>query len=106
LIPDPSPPFEFEPSGAIRDRIAHLLTEADKRGVLAEAAAAFHQIVRWLIRRPRKWGDPIRNLRHAQVTVYRGIHWDLACQYGVHDRVPIVFLSDIRPLPDNPLYGL
>ncbi len=106
MIPDPSPPFEFEPSGAIRDRIALLLTEAAKRGVLDEAAAALHEIVRRLVSSPRDWGDPFRNLRHSKITMFHGFHWDLRCRYGVHDRVPIVFLSRITPLPKNPLFGL
>jgi hypothetical protein len=105
VIPDPSPPFEFEPSGAIRERIERLLVAADAQGVLAEAGEALVQIVRRLVHRPRRWGDPIRNLAHAHLTQYRGVHWNLACYYAVHNRVPIVFLTDITPLEESPLFG-
>ena len=105
MIPDPSPPFEFEPSGAIRERFEQLLVAAEARGVLAEAGEAPAEIVRRLVRRPRRWGDPIRHPAHAQLTQYRGVHWNLACYYAVHDRVPIVFLTDITPLEESPLFG-
>jgi len=47
----------------------------------------------------------MRRYRHAQLTEYRGLHWILLCRYAVHDRVPIVFLTDITPLEENPLFG-
>jgi hypothetical protein len=106
VIPDPSPPFEFELSGAMRERLEHLLAGAAERGVLQDAATALAEILRRLANTPRKWGDPIQNLRHANLTVYRGMHWELRCQYAVHNRVPIVFLTEILPLERNPLFGL
>jgi hypothetical protein len=106
MIPDPSPPFEFEPSRAILDRIEALLSAAQVRGVFSEAADAISEITRLLVGEPREWGDPIRKWPHAHLTEYRGIYWNLRCRYGVHDRVPIVFLTEIVPLERCPLFGV
>jgi hypothetical protein len=105
MIPDLSPPFEFQPSRAITDRIRELLTAAQRQGLLAEAADAIAEIGRRLVNEPRKWGDPVRQHVKAKLTEYRGLHWNLVCVYGVHDRVPIVFLTSIEPLEESPLFG-
>jgi hypothetical protein len=105
VIPDPSPPFEFQPSEYIKERFRALLEVAAHRGVLSEAASALTEVTRLLIQSPRDWGDPIRHYRGAHLTEYRGLHWNLRCRYAVHDRVPIVFLTDVTPLEENPLFG-
>ena len=64
------------------------------------------QILEFLTIGPREWGDPVRHYAHLKMTEYRGQHWQLRCRYSVHDRVPIVFLTEITPLPDSPLFGL
>jgi hypothetical protein len=66
---------------------------------------ALTEITRRLVNEPRKWGDPIRHRSNAKLTEYRGLHWNLVCLYGVRDRVPIVFLTEIIPLEDSPLFG-
>lgn len=106
MIPDPSPPFEFQPSQAILERIQQLLIAARAQGLFAPAAAAIKEISWRLVHEPRKWGDPVRHRADAKLTEYRGLHWNLACHYGVHDRVPIVFLTDITPLEESPLFGV
>lgn len=44
MIPDPSPPFEFEPSGLIRERIRTLIERATALGLRAEAMRAFLRV--------------------------------------------------------------
>jgi hypothetical protein len=105
MIPDPSPPFEFEPSREIREPVRTLVDRATEQGLRDEAIEAFARIYYLLTMKPRKWGDPVRRYRNAQLTEYRGFHWDLMCRYAVHDRVPIVFLIEITPLEESPLYG-
>ncbi len=105
MIPDPSPPFEFEPSQEIRERVRALVDRASEQGLRDEAIVAFAEIHRFLTMKPRKWGDPVRYLRNAKLTEFRGIHWNLLCRYAVHDRVPIVFLIEITPLEESPLFG-
>jgi len=105
MIPDPSPPYEFEPSEAMRERIRNLIDRAGKLGHRAAAIQAFAKIFDYLTRAPRDWGDPIRKYKKMKLTEYHGRHWNLRCVYSVHDRVPIVFLTKVIPLPGNPLFG-
>jgi hypothetical protein len=106
MIPDPSPPFEFDPSQLIRERIDELVDAATTIGRRTEAILAFAEIFRLLTIEPRDWGDPIRNHHGMKLTEYHGHHWNLRCKYAVHDRVPIVFLLEITVLESNPLFGL
>lgn len=105
MIPDPAPPFEFEPSGAIKERLRRLLERAEALGVRPAVATAIREIVDLLRSQPREWGDPLRHFRNAQTTQFAGHHRKFRCVYSVHDRVPIVFLTGIYPMPGNPLYG-
>jgi hypothetical protein len=105
VIPDPSPPFELGASGAIRERMQRMVGRAAALGVQSAVAQAFGEILERLVSRPREWGDPLRHFRNAQTTQYAGHHRKFRCVYSVHDRVPIVFLTDIYPMPGNPLYG-
>jgi hypothetical protein len=106
MIPDPSPPFEFEPPQAIRERIDSLVGLAATVGQRREAILAFAAIFRFLTIEPRSRGDPVRNYPDAKLTEYIGYHWHLRCRYAVHDRVPIVFLSEVTVLEGNPLFGI
>ena len=83
-----------------------LLTLAADCGVFDEALQAITEIIRRLVHEPRKWGDPVRIHKRAQLMEYRGLHWNLRCKYAVHERIPIVFLTEIVVLKGNPLFGL
>ncbi len=105
MIPDPSPPFEFEPSGAMKDRIRRMIDRAIVLGVRDQIVRALQEIVQFVTQSPRSWGDPVRNFRHAELTQFRAIHRKFRCVYSVHNRVPIVFLNELTPLKGNPLFG-
>jgi hypothetical protein len=90
----------------IRQRIRTLIDAATARGLRADAVRAFTRIFDYLTLAPRDWGDPVRQYRGLQLTEYRGQHWRLRCRYSVHDRVPIVFLTQIVPIKGSPLFGL
>ncbi len=106
MIPDPSPPFEFELSAVMRERIRDLLELARDRHCENEASRAIiiMHILRLLKMEPRVWGDPICNYRQLKLTQYHGRLWNLRCVYAVHDRIPIVFLTEIVPQVGCPLY--
>jgi hypothetical protein len=89
----------------MKERMRRLLDRADARGVRPAIATALREIVDLLVNKPREWGDPLRHFRHAQTTQYAGHHRRFRCIYSVHNRVPIVFLTGIHPMPGNPLYG-
>lgn len=105
MIPDPAPPFEFEPSAAMKERMRRMVERAAELGARDQVVRALTEVVRRLIQTPRSWGDPVRNYRHAQLTEYRAQYDQLRCIYAVHDRVPIVFLSALTPLEGHPLFG-
>ena len=105
MIPDPAPPFEFDTSGLIRERIRRMLHRAADMGVAPEVERTIAEILTLLIQKPREWGDPLRDYRHARFTEYRGQHRHLQCTYVVHQRIPTVVLTHIVTLEGNPLHG-
>lgn len=105
MIPDPAPPYELDASGVVRDRIRRMLTRATDLGARPEVERAIAEIINLLIQRPRDWGDPVREYRHAQFTEYTGRHLNFLCTYVVHTRIPMVVLTQITPLEGNPLFG-
>ncbi len=105
MIPDPAPPFEFDASGALRERIQRMLDLASALEVRPEIERSIAEIVDKLIHDPRGWGDPIRNFRHAHLIEYHGRHRGFFAAYSVHERIPMVFLLQLLPLPGNPLFG-
>jgi hypothetical protein len=105
VIPDPAPPFELDTSGVIRERIRRMLNRATALGIAPEVERTIAEIVNLLIQKPREWGDPLRDYRHAKFTEYRGRHRHFQCIYVVHQRIPSVILTQIITLPGNPLHG-
>ncbi|MBO0698595.1 MAG: hypothetical protein J2P46_09385 [Zavarzinella sp.] len=82
-----------------------MVERATQLGARDEIVRALTEITAFLVQSPRSWGDPIRNFRHARTVQYRGQHKDFRCTYSVHDRIPIVFMTELTPLEGNPLYG-
>jgi hypothetical protein len=82
-----------------------MLDRAGEIGRRPEIERSIAFIVDRLVRDPRGWGDPVRDLRHAKLTEYHGRHDNFLAVYAVHERVPMVFLSQLTPLEGNPLYG-
>jgi hypothetical protein len=92
-------------SGVLTERIRRIFERAEARGVGLPIRRSVAEIFKRLIQKPREWGDPIRNLQHARLVEYHGRHGDFLAIYAVHDRIPMVFLNQLIPLPRNPLYG-
>ena len=105
MIPDPAPPYELGVSGMLRERIQRMLDRAAARGVGPEARQAVAGIIHRLVNEPRKWGDPVRNHRKAKLVEYNGRHGGFLAIYSVHERVPIVFLTQLVPQAGHPLFG-
>jgi hypothetical protein len=105
MIPDPAPPFEVDASGLIRDRIRRMLQLAADLGVQPEISAALTAILQHLMTDPREWGDPLWRFHTLQMTQYGGTAHGFRCGYSVHDRIPTVVMTNLFPLPGNPLYG-
>ena len=105
MIPDPDPPFEVDASGKVRDRIRRMLERAAVLGARAEVSRALTEVLRRLTTDPRDWGDPLWHFRSLQMTQYGGTTHGFRCEYSVHDRIPTVVMTNLFPLPGNPLHG-
>ena len=106
MIPDPAPPYEFDMSGDLKDRLRRMLIRASELKIGYETATAFREIIDAVTNRPRDWGDPLRHFGASQMIYYRGLYGGFAAVYSVHDRIPMSFLYDITPMPEHPLYGV
>jgi hypothetical protein len=53
---------------------------------------------------PESWGDPQRDMRHMHLTVYHRYGPILIVKYAVHIDGSPVFVLDVQPTPDTPLY--
>lgn len=82
-----------------------MLDRAHALGIGPQVEHSIAFIVDRIINDPRGWGDPVRNFRHAQLVEYHGRHADFLAVYAVHERIPIVFLMQLSPLPGNRLFG-
>ena len=105
MIPDPAPPFEVDASGRVRDRIRRMLLRAGELGVRPAISQALSNILRRLTTDPRDWGDPLWHFHSLQMTQYGGTLHGFRCEYSVHDRIPTVVMTNLFPLPGNPLHG-
>jgi hypothetical protein len=98
-------PFKIDYSTNQAEFIQRLVNKALALGYGQQFATELRAITDKLERTPRDWGDPLFPLHALQLMVYRGIHARLAITYGVHDRLPIVFIRDFKPILDHPLAG-
>lgn len=105
MIPDPSPPFEFDMSGRLKERLARMLARAAQLGIGLQIALELRAIIDAVTNRPRTWGDSVRHFAAAQQTYYHGHHANFVGVCSIHDRVPMAFLIDVIPLEGNPLFG-
>ncbi|MBO0697091.1 MAG: hypothetical protein J2P46_01735 [Zavarzinella sp.] len=105
MIPDPAPPFEVDASGTMKDRTRRMLQRAGELGAQPAISQELTAILQRLTLEPRVWGDPIRHFRKLQMTQYGGTSRWFRCEYSVHDRIPTVVLTNLFPLPGNPIYG-
>ncbi len=101
--PEPSGPFEVEFSATERARLRQLGERAVQLGIGPRFVEEVRVILEKLAFSPREWGDPLYPYRALRLTMFRGIHSHLAVTFAVHDRLPIVFVRDIKPILGHPL---
>lgn len=75
-------------------------------GIQDRVGTALRAIEQQLSTDPRGWGDPVRRLPAAHLTVYRRVFDELAVLYAVHDREPYVWLTQVEPVLRHPLSGV
>jgi hypothetical protein len=105
VIPSSYGPFEVSLTQIQRDQVKRLQRKARELGLGESFIADFRAIVEKLEKSPREWGDPLHFLPTVQMSVYRGIYAKIAVAYGVHARLPIVFVRQIDLVLGHPLAG-
>jgi hypothetical protein len=98
-------PFDVEFSTNQQHELQRLDNKARATGYGRQFANELRAILEKLRQSPRDWGDPLFPLNALRLIVYRGIHARISVTYGVHDRLPIVFIRDFKPVLDHPLAG-
>jgi hypothetical protein len=105
MIPSSYGPFDVFLTQNQREQLALWQRTAIPLGIGANFRADWSAIMEKLATSPREWGDPLYSLHHLQLLMYRGIHARIAVSYVVHDRLPTVFVSGIKPILNHPLAG-
>jgi hypothetical protein len=105
VTPSAYGPFEVSLTQIQRDHLKRLMRKARALGLGASFIADFRAIVEKLEKSPGEWGDPLHFLPTLQMSMYRGLHAKIVVTYGVHDRLPIVFVRQIDLVLDHPLAG-
>jgi hypothetical protein len=95
--------YRLEPTGPADQQMRALLAKAAARGELGEILAALRAVARQLKARPHDWGDPLHRTRKEGGQVYRGIKSPLVVRYAVFEPEKVVWLLDVRALPNTPL---
>jgi hypothetical protein len=95
--------YRLEPTGPADQQIRALLARAAARDELQEILAALRAITRQLKTRPHGWGDPVPRTRKERGQAYRGIKSPLIVRYAVSEPEKVVWLLDVRALPNTSL---
>ncbi len=96
-------PYRISQSAAISERLHQWGERARELGVLDRLKSLLKETEAALTTRPAEWGDPVRNLRHLKIVMYRRLIEFMIVEYGVHEDAKIVFIRDFRLIPENPL---
>jgi hypothetical protein len=100
----PPRPFRLEYLPRHSDRFRAWQARANSPEARAALRTAFRHIEDLMRTQPSAWGDPIRDLRHARLSVRRGIHSGMIVEYAVDEARRIVYIAHIRLAPWHPLY--
>lgn len=103
MTPSSYGPFEIELSQVQREHIEDLIRKSIASGIGPAFRADLLHVFERLRESPREWGDPLLSLKKMKMIMYRGIHAKIAVTYGVHDRLPLVFVSTIDLILNHPL---
>src|SRR5262245_12413785 len=103
MTPSSYGPFDVSLSQNLRDEIDGMRQAAESMGIGERFLVDLAEVIDFLERSPREWGDPLNNLPAMKLKMYRGIHAKLSVTYGVHERIPIVFVSKVKPILNHPL---
>lgn len=99
-----SPGYEVSylaPVHAALERWKELAVRTGFRGAFADA---IREMDERLHHEPRNWGDPLRDLRGMNATLYRRYGPVLIVSYAVHTVRNVVFVQQVWLTPGSPLW--
>jgi hypothetical protein len=85
---------------AVGQQIRDLAKRAAAHGSKAVLVSVLKRILEKLRSEPSVWGDPEYNLRKPGGCVYHGILEPLQVQYAVFEPEKIIYLMNVRTLPN------
>jgi hypothetical protein len=92
------------PSSVIR-QLKLWADRAQAVGIQADFAAALRTIQERLSTEPGQWGEQRRTLRGRNLPVYHAAIPLLHVEYAVDDEARVVFVMQVRLMPNSPLSG-
>jgi hypothetical protein len=95
--------YRVDPTGPAKQQMRDLLAKAVARNEGEKVRGALEAIVSELETQPHGWGDPLHRTRKEGGQVYRGIKPPLVVRYAVFEPEKVVWLLDVRALPNTPL---
>jgi hypothetical protein len=95
--------YRLDPTGPADEQVRKLLAKAAARGEQQEVLEALQAIAHQLKTRPHDWGDPERRTQLEGGMVYHAIERPLMVWYVVFEPRKVVWLLEVRALPNSPL---
>jgi hypothetical protein len=88
-------------AGHSRQQLNALRDQAIRLGIEEQ----FSSVMRWIDRKlsvaPTEWGDPLYQLRHLELVMYRGTRTPLNVVYAVDEQRKLVYLTQVWPMPGH-----
>jgi hypothetical protein len=102
-MPSAEQPFRVVYSEHCLQRLRLWSAQAIRRGRRLEYLAALKEIQHRLTHDPLGWGDPQFPLHALGLMFYRGLRRPLLVYYGVDESSRLVFVTQVRPIPQSGL---
>src|SRR5881409_3753898 len=89
-------PFKVIRSEKVRQELQQSCASAKQMGLANQCAEALERIEEKLQNNPTQWGDPLFDLSHLGLRVYRGWHSMFLVHYGVDLTRRVVIVREYK----------
>lgn len=96
----PSPAYRVVAAERVRNQIKYWARAAMRADIMEAFEANLEAMFDHLAHRPLTWGDPLYRLRAMKLLVCHGMTHHLNVYYAVDELRKIVYLQEIRLLPN------
>jgi hypothetical protein len=97
------PHYRVDPTGPANQQMRDLIAKAAAGTERQHVADALEVVFSQLETRPADWGDPLWRTRKEGGLVYHAIQASLVVRYVVFEPEKVVWLLEVRALPNTPL---